>query len=113
MPKATWALALVAVLALVGIASAQPAPAVAPVSSPGVQPPPVVTPEVAANPAVPAFDLSQIFEAPATSGTSLNPEPIWNTCTHCAQPCFQECRASFCNAVCINMTTCICGCSCP
>ena len=103
MSKAAWLLALVAVLALGHIASAQSAPAVAPVSSSTVQAQ-AVTQETA-----PDLDLSQIFGSPSA------PEPMWTSCTmtQCKQPCRQECIDAFCTPVCVNLSTCICGCSCP
>jgi hypothetical protein len=108
MSKATWPLALASLLALpvlTGIAAAQAAPAV--VSAPA-------TPSAACPPA-PDLDLAQIFAPPAASGAALTPEPAWTSCTmtQCKQPCRQECIDSFCTPVCINPSTCLCGCSCP
>jgi hypothetical protein len=107
MSKVAWLLVSVAILAFGNVASAQPHPDPAPVPSSSVQSPDV-------TPSAPPLDLSQIFGASATNGTSLNPEPIWASCTvtQCKQPCRQECIDSFCTPVCVNQSTCLCGCFC-
>ena len=108
MSKATWLLAFVAVLIFAGVASAQPAPAAAPVAS-------VSSPAVSAAPVKASALLSQIFAAPAAPAEIGIPEPTSKSCTvtQCRQPCRQECSADNCTAVCINTVTCLCGCSCP
>lgn len=109
MSKATWLLAFVAVLLFAGVASAQPAPAIAPVAS--------VSSPAAVNgaPVKASALLAQIFAAPAAPAEIGIPAPTSKSCTvtECRQPCRQECSADNCLAVCINTSTCLCGCSCP
>ncbi len=113
MSKATWLLAFVAVLILAGVAAAQPAPAAAPVAS--VSAPAAVD----AAPVKASALLAQIFAAPIVAPAApaeigiLEPTSKSCTVTQCRQPCRQECSADNCTAVCINTTTCLCGCSCP
>jgi hypothetical protein len=109
MSKATWLLAFVVLLTFAGAVSAQTAPAVAPASSQATAPA-----AVAGHPAPAANLLSQIFAAPVTEGISTVPEPAWKSCTvaQCKQPCRADCVEQLCTPVCINTTSCLCGCFC-
>jgi hypothetical protein len=42
------------------------------------------------------------------------PEPAWKSCTvaQCKQPCRADCVEQLCTPVCINTTSCLCGCFC-
>lgn len=110
MTRASWILALIMVLSLCGVASAQTSP-VAPAAQPvTVAAPAVVLPAAttsgAAGAAAPSVDLSQIFAAPSTTGISTVPEPKFASCT--LAQCRHKCQMLGCFSDCIDLATCTC-----
>lgn len=112
--KASWLFTLVGSLVLIGVASAQGVPTAGAAQPAAVQSPIQANAIPASLPPDADIDLAQIFKAPASEGISTVPAPSWKTCTmlQCKMGC-SDCRLMFhCLPICLDVSTCECGCAC-